>query len=369
MKKNSPQDIFSKITVDNLSVFDKLTRITLVNKLFFTQQLEVMVRTGFPLARALRTINVQMENKRFKLIIDQIRKEVERGSPLSKATARYPKVFSETFVSMIAAGEASGKLDEVLKRLTIQLKKSHELRTKVKNALTYPVIVLITMVVVGIVMMVFVLPKITSLYTDVDAELPLPTRMLIGFTDFLVANGIFVALALIILIVLLIRFIRTDQGKRLFHSILLRLPIAAAIIKKLNLANFSRTLSSLLKTDIPIVETFKIISRAASNVLYKEHLARAAEELKKGVSVKETLEKNPDLFPPLITQIINIGEESGTLDSISEEAAIFYEEEVSQTMDNLATIIEPLLMLILGLAVGAVAVAIVMPIYSLVNQF
>ncbi|PIY97286.1 MAG: hypothetical protein COY66_00105 [Candidatus Kerfeldbacteria bacterium CG_4_10_14_0_8_um_filter_42_10] len=361
-KKNKEQSSKNK-----LSFMKRHARITLVNKLFFTQQLEVMARTGFSLSRALETISLQMENRRFKQIIENMKAIVEKGSPLSKAASEYPKVFSETFVSMVAAGESSGKLDEALKRLTIQLKKSHEIRTKIKNALTYPAIVLIAMVAIGIAMLIFVLPKITAIYEESGTKLPLPTRVLIGTSDFIIANGIYISILIIVLIIALLRYVKTPRGKKLFHKILLVLPIVGPIIRKINLANFSRSLSSLLQTDIPIVETFKIISRTSSNIYYKEYLANAAEELKKGVSVKNILEKDRTLFPPLITQIINIGEESGTLDTISEEIANFYEEEVSQTMANLATIIEPVLMLILGVGVGAIAVAVVMPMYSLVN--
>lgn len=343
-------------------------RITLVQRLFFVQQLEIMVRTGFSLAKALETISLQIDHEGFKKTILQMREDVEKGTPLSKSASKYPKIFSETFVSMLEAGEVSGKLDEVLRRLTIQLKKSHELRTKVKNALTYPVIVSIAMVAIGIAMMIFVLPNITSLYTEAQADLPLPTRMLIGFSDFISAYSIYIFVVVALLIFLLVRYVKTDKGKKIYHTLLLKIPIVAPIIKKINLANFSRSLSSLLKTDIPIVETFLIISRASNNIIYKTFLKQSAEELKKGISVRETLEKNPELFPPLITQIVNIGEESGTLDAASEDMADFYEEEVSNTMENLAAIIEPILMLAIGVAVGAIALAVVMPIYSLVGQ-
>ncbi|MFA6391434.1 MAG: type II secretion system F family protein [Patescibacteria group bacterium] len=351
-----------------LSFFKSHKRITLVQKLFFVQQLEIMVRTGFSLAKALETISLQVEHEGFKKTILQMREDVEKGTTLSKASAKYPKIFSETFVSMLEAGEASGKLDEVLRRLTIQLKKSHELRSKVKNALTYPIIVTIAMIVIGIAMMIFVLPNITSLYSDAEANLPLPTKVLIGLSDFMAAYAIYVILGTALLIFLIMRYIKSPSGKKLFHTLLLKIPIASPIIKKINLANFTRSLSSLLKTDIPIVETFLIIARSSKNVIYKEYLNQAAEELKKGVSVCQTLEKNPDLFPPLITQIINIGEESGTLDATTEDMAIFYEEEVANTMDNLAAVIEPVLMLVIGVAVGGVALAVIMPIYSLVGQ-
>jgi type IV pilus assembly protein PilC len=357
-----------KLKKKKQSFFRARKRITLVQRLFFVQQLEIMVRTGFSLAKALETISLQIEHDGFKKTILQMREDVEKGKPLSKAASKYPKIFSETFVSMLEAGEASGKLDEVLRRLTIQLKKSHELRTKVKNALTYPVIVTIAMIAIGIAMMIFVLPNITSLYTEAQADLPLPTRMLMGFSDFISSYSIYVFSTLAIFIFLLVRYVKTPKGMRLYHTMLLKLPIVAPIIKKINLANFTRSLSSLLKTDIPIVETFLIISRASKNVVYKDYLKQSSEELKKGISVRETLEKNPDLFPPLITQIVNIGEETGTLDTTSEDMANFYEEEVSNTMENLAAIIEPILMLVIGVAVGAIALAVVMPIYSLVGQ-
>ncbi|MFA6524725.1 MAG: type II secretion system F family protein [Patescibacteria group bacterium] len=351
-----------------VSFFQKRKRITLVQRLFFVQQLEIMVRTGFSLAKALETISLQIEHPGFKQTVLQMREDVEKGTTLSKASAKYPKIFSETFVSMLEAGEVSGKLDEVLRRLTIQLKKSHELRSKVKNALTYPVIVTIAMVLIGLAMMIFVLPNITSLYTDAQANLPLPTKILIGFSDFMAAYAVYVFPGVALVVFLLMRYVKTQKGKKIFHTLLMKIPIASPIIKKINLANFTRTLSSLLKTDIPIVETFLIISRSSKNVIYKEALNKAAEELKKGVSVCQTLEKSPELFPPLITQIINIGEESGTLDATTEDMAVFYEEEVSNTMENLAAIIEPVLMLVIGVAVGGVALAVIMPIYSLVGQ-
>lgn len=363
----APSDI-KKSKEKKPSFFKSHRRINIVQRLFFVQQLEIMVRTGFSLAKALDTISLQIDHPGFKQTILQMREDVEKGTTLSKASAKYPKIFSETFVSMLEAGEVSGKLDEVLKRLTIQLKKSHELRSKVKNALTYPTIVTIAMVLIGLAMMIFVLPNITSLYSDAQANLPLPTKLLIGLSDFMAAYAIYVFAGIGIIVFLIYRYAKTDSGKKLFHTMLLKIPVASPIVKKVNLANFTRTLSSLLKTDIPIVETFLIISRSSKNVIYKSALNQAAEELKKGVSVCQTLEKNPSLFPPLITQIINIGEESGTLDATAEDMAVFYEEEVSSTMDNLAAVIEPILMLVIGVAVGGVALAVIMPIYSLVGQ-
>lgn len=344
-------------------------RIKPAEKIFFTQQLEVMVRTGFSLAHGLKTLAKQIENKRLREITLNLNRQIEQGSTFAKSLNTYPDVFPEIYRSMIAAGESSGKLDESLKRLAIQMKKMYELKSKVKGAMIYPGIVLSAMLSIGTFMFIFVMPKIIDIYREAEANLPLPTRIVIAFTNFITHFGIFVLIGLVALLFALFRFIKTKKGKRIYHQILLKLPIAKGIISKINIASFARNLSSLLKTDIPIVETFLIVSRTQGNVLYQEQLEKAAYELKTGITVTKILEKNPKLFPPVVTQIIAVGEQTGTLDTTTEELAVFYEEELAQTFANLATIIEPVLMLILGLGVGVLAVAVVMPIYSLVQQF
>lgn len=347
------------------SLLSRLSRIPVVQKIFFTQNLEVMIRTGFSLASALKTISQQTENKRFKEVIVNIQRDVESGVAFSNALAKYPHIFSELFVNMIASGEISGKLDEVLKRLTIQMKKDHALMAKVKSALTYPVIVVIAMVGVAIAMMIFVIPKLLGVFSEAQVTLPLPTRILIGITDLMTQQGVWIALGLIVIVVAFYRLIKTKKGRSLYHKILLKAPIISPIIKNINLARFTRTLSSLLKTDIPIVQTFQIISKTLGNVHYANVMLVIAEKVKQGVSIVKTLEEEKALFPPIVTQMIAVGEESGTLDTISEEVANFYEDSVDQTMANLATIIEPIIMLILGAGVAFLAVSIILPIYSL----
>lgn len=343
-------------------------RISAVQKIFFTQNLEVMVRTGFSLANALKTLSLQTPNKKFREIITDIKNDVESGQTFTSALSKHKRVFSELFINMISAGEVSGKLDESLKNLTIQTKKEHEIIVKVRAALTYPAIVVIAMVGIGIGMMVFVIPQMMSIFEEWGSKLPLPTLILISLSKFLTSNGLYVAIGLIILIFILIRAIKTKRGKFIFHKILLKTPILSSILIKVNLARFSRSLSSLLKTDIPIVQTFEIISKVLGNVYYKQAMLESAQRVKKGISIVKTLEDKPDLFPPIITQMIAVGEETGTLDTISEEIANFYEADVDQTMGNLSVIIEPVLMLILGAAVAAMALAIIMPMYSLVQQ-
>ena len=342
-------------------------RISRVQKIFFTQNLEVMVRTGFSLSKALKTLALQTPNKNFRKVISDLQHDVESGQTFTNALSKHKKVFSELFVNMISAGEVSGKLDESLKNLTVQIRKEHELITKVRSALTYPAIVVIAMIGIGIAMMIFVIPQMMAIFEEMEAELPLPTKILMGLSTFITSNGIIVAIVLVIVIFILSRIVRTKKGKFVFHRILLKTPILANVLKKIYLARFARTLSSLLKTDIPIVQTFEIIAKILGNVHYKEAMNNSAQKVKKGISIVKTLEEKSELFPPIITQMISVGEESGSLDTISEEIANFYEADVDQTMSNLSVIIEPVLMLVLGAAVAVMAMAIILPMYSLVE--
>ncbi len=344
---------------------EKFRRVSLSQKIFFVQQLGIMIKTGISLSIALRTLAEQAASKHFRRILTDLRLQVEKGNTLSKSLEKYQKIFGELFINMVRAGETSGKLEEVLKQLFIQMKKDHDIIAKVRGAMIYPLIVVTMMLAIGILMMVYVIPNITVVFKEVNVPLPLATRIMIGLSDFLLKNGIWVLLGIIILSIPLGIIIKSPKGKYQFHQIILHLPIFGKIIRKINIARFCRTLSSLLKTDIPIVQSFEITSRILSNLLYREALMEAKEKIKKGISIEESLRPYIKFFPPVILQMISVGEDTGTLDEILEESAIFYEEDVSQTMSDLPTVIEPVLMVILGIGVGAMAVAVIMPMYSL----
>lgn len=355
-----------KLPVLKKHFYDRVfNQVSLVQKLFFTQNLEVMVRTGFSLSLALQTLGEQMTNKYFKQVIHQLSADVRSGVSFSNALTKHPSVFSDIFISMISAGELSGKLEEVLKRLTTQLKKDHQLTTKVRNALTYPIIVVGAMIAIGIAMSIFVIPKLLVVFTESKVELPMATKVLIGTSNILLHQGYLIAIGAVGLIMLFARLLKRRAVRHWVDRIMLSAPIMGPIIKKIHLAKFSRTLSSLLETDIHIVESFQIISKILSNSLYRETVIKASEQLKSGVSIAKVLAEQPKLFPPLLIQMITIGEQSGTLDQISSEMALFYEADVDETMGNLSTIIEPVLMLLLGVAVAFLAVAVLLPIYSL----
>lgn len=350
------------------ALLEKLQRISLTDRAVFTQNLYVMMKSGIPLAKSLAVLSEQTNNKRFRGILNALKLDIEQGKSFSKALEEYPKYFSEVYVNMIAAGEASGKLDSILEQLAIQLKKERVLLGKIRGALTYPIIVIVAMIAIGVAMMIFVIPRIAEIYVEAQATLPLPTRILIAVSTFLVKNGP-LSLGMLILVVFFLRFfLRRRSGRRMFHTLILRMPIGGTIVKKVNLARFSRTLQALLKTDIPIVQSFQIIEHTLGNVHYQEAMARAAQSLSKGVTIVESLSKWPRLFPPMVTQMISIGEESGRLDELANEIATFYEEDIDETMSSFSSIIEPILLLILGVGVAAMAVAILLPMYSLTEQ-
>lgn len=342
-----------------------LSSISLKEKLFFVQHLGLMLKSGISLARALKTLADQSENKYFKLILTDVATRVEKGSSFAESLEGYRKVFGDLFLSMIDAGELSGKLEEVLKQLFVQMKKEHQLVSKVKGAMTYPAVILMAMFGIGAFMLVVVVPKITAMFDELNAELPLATKILIGASDAIRNNGILVVISLVISITAISKILHTYKGKYVFQTIMLRVPVFSIIIKKINLARFARNISSLLKTDIMIVKCFQITANVLGNLHYKEALNDMAQVIKQGGKLNEAVKAYPHLFTPVVVQMIAIGEETGELDNILMELAEFYEDEVDQIMENLPTIIEPLLILALGLGVGGVAVAIVMPMFAI----
>lgn len=365
-ENNKLQNIEEKTVIDKINDFlITLSKVSLKEKLFFVQHLGLMLRSGISLSKAAKTLSKQTKNKYFQKILDDIAKSVDSGSSFTDSIKPYEKVFGDLFINMIQAGEASGKLEEVLEQLFIQMKKEHTLISKVKGALTYPVVILFAMIVIGIFMFTIIVPKITASFVEMDAELPLPTQIIIKVSDAFQHHGLLSAIVIITFIIAFFKIIKTKKGKYVFDLFLLKMPIISPIVKKINLARFSRNISSLLKTDIMIIKSFQITADVLGNTHYKNALRNMSQKIKKGEKISDIVETYPNLFTPIVAQMIAIGEETGELDNILIELAEFYEEEVDQIMENLPAIIEPLLILVLGTAVGGVAVAIIMPMYSL----
>jgi type IV pilus assembly protein PilC len=358
----------SKSTMDKINEFLLIfSRVPSSEKLFFVQHLSVMLKAGVSLLISLQTLAKQTKNLLFVKVLNDISANVEKGKSLTESLKTHEKVFGELFVNMIEAGETSGKLENVLGQLYIQMKKQHELVSRVKGALTYPAVVLFAMSGIGIFMMIMVVPKITSMLTDFNTELPFATKILIGISNSLVSHGIVWGIGFAAFVFAVYKTLQTYQGKYYFQIFLLNMPIISTIVKKINLAKFARTVSSLLKTDIMIIKTFQITANVLGNLHYRKAVLEMAERIKKGGTINEVIAMYPKLFSPIVIQMVAIGEQTGELDNILVELAEFYENEVDQTMENLPSIIEPLLILVLGGAVGAMAVAIIMPMYSITS--
>ena len=353
----------------NVWVTNHLTHISFDQKILFVHNLYIMIKAGLSLVAALKILSQQISNKRLKTIISEIKEQIEKGRQLSEVLGDYPAVFPPIYVSMIGAGEVAGKMEEALHQVVTQMKKSRELYSKIRGALVYPAVVLTAMVGIGIQMVVFVLPKLLVMFDDVGAELPLSTQILIKIVRFTENHGLLLAAMIIAAITGLVWLLKQPKVKRATHKANLYLPIAGTIIKKINLASFTLTLSSLLESTIPIIDAVRITGSVQTNLTYREALIHVSEALKKGVPLSETLAVYPHLFTPMVVQMIMVGEESGQVDQMLRELSEFYGNEVDNTMKNFSTIVEPVIILIMGAAVAALAVSVIMPMYSLAQNF
>lgn len=344
---------------------DHLTRVPVMQKILFVHNLSIMVKAGLSIVEGLKILAEQVENPRLKGVIGEIKGQVEKGRQLSEALTDYPEIFPPIYVSMIGAGEAAGKMEEALTQVSNQMKKSHELTSHIKGAMVYPAVVLFAMAGVGVFMVVFVLPKILSMFVEMNVELPLATKILILVVNSVQNYGIIIAVVLAAFIYFMIWLLKKPKPKHIFHTILLKLPIFGAVMRKINIARFTLTLSSLLQSAIPIIEAVKITSSVEGNVRYRDDLLAVAEALKKGETLSDSLSKAGDRFPAMVVQMIMVGEQSGEVEFMLKELAEYYSNEVDETMKNFSTIIEPVLILMLGIGVAGIAVSVIMPIYTL----
>ena len=345
-----------------------LTRVKMVEKILFISHLKTMVKAGLSLVESLKILNKEIENKKLRAVIGEIKDGVEQGKQLSEMLLMYPKIFPVIYVNMIGAGETAGKMEESLEQVAIQMKKSHELTSKIRGAMMYPAVILVAMVGIAIEIVFFVLPKLMVMFKDFGAELPLPTKILIAIVDAGQNYGIFMLIGTIAIIIGTYFILKNYKVRHGLHALTLKIPIFGKIVKKISLARFTMTLSSLLESTIPIIDATKICSDVQSNIIYKENLLAVSESLKKGESLSDILSEYPKTFPPMVTEMIMVGEQSGKTEEMLRELSEYYSGEVDTTMKNFTTIIEPVIILILGVAVAGIAVAVIMPMYSLAQN-
>jgi len=344
-----------------------LQRVSLVDKIMFTRNLRVMIAAGVSFPRALKILSDQSRNKKFKGILLKIREEIIRGKSFSDTLSRYPNIFSELFSNMVKVGEETGTLENVLNVLTQQMEKEHEIKSKIQGAMIYPAVIILAMLGIGIVMLIMVVPKLASIFSELNVELPLTTRIVIFVGNFLAKFWYTVPFGVLAVVILLKVVPKTKLGKLVFDTLVLKIPIIGPIIKKTYSARTIRTLSSLIAAGVPIVRSLEIVSGSLGNIYYKKAISEAAEGVRKGAKLSEVLKKYEDIYSNLVIQMIEIGEETGETSTILQKLAEFYEEEVANATKNLSAIIEPILMLIVGAIVGFFAVSMIQPMYSMLQ--
>jgi type IV pilus assembly protein PilC len=362
-----PTQITEKTTSPLSGWLQRLRGVSAEELMVVTRQLATMVSAGLPLARALEILVAQTRNPRFREILSSSLRDVQAGASLSSTLEKHQEVFSPIYVNLVKAGEASGSLDKILQRLAENLEKRHQFVGRTKGALIYPAIVVFGIVVVFIIMMVFVVPKLTDMYRDLGAQLPLPTRVIIGISDFMIGFWWLMIVLSVGLMVLLARLNNTRQGRRYFTGLSMRLPIFGPIINQTQLAELARTLGLLISSGVPILESLDIAKGSVSNVLYRDSVERAAVTVEKGAPLSLALQSET-VFPPSVSQMIAVGEETGKVDEVLLKVAKFFEDEVDQSVRNLSSALEPMIMVILGIMVGFLILAVILPIYSLTSQ-
>lgn len=352
----------------HINFLDRIQGVSLKEKLFFTRNLSVMIASGLTIARALSNLSVQTSNKHFKAVLDNVYGDVQKGLALSDSLAKYPAIFNDLFVNMIRVGEIGGTLDESLDIITIQMEKDHELRSKVRGAMIYPAVIVFAMVIVGVIMLTYILPQILGVFGDMDVELPATTLFIIGVSDLLQNHGILIGIAFVGGGIFFKAFSSTNIGKKMASFLLLKAPILKNIVIKVNCARFARIYSSLLHSGVSVVDSLNIVSNTLSNTFFKEALMEGRNKIQRGIELSSVIGEYPMIFPIIVAQMIRVGEETGKTEEMMVKLAEFYEEEVNQITKNLSSIIEPVLMLVIGSAVGFFAVAMLTPMYSVLEN-
>lgn len=343
-------------------------RIKTQDKINFAKNLGSMINAGLTVTRALSVMSKQTKSTALKELLAFLETEVNHGATLSDALAKRPKVFSALFVSMVKAGEESGSVAGSLAIVASQMEKSNSLVKKVRGALIYPAVIISVMIVLAILLLIFMVPTLTATFEGIGVELPLPTRILIGASDFLIENTLLVIAALLLLAFTAVGFFRSERGRNLFDIISLRIPVVGQMIKEVQVARTTRTLSSLISAGVEIVVALEVTTEVMQNHLYKEAMRHARGAIQKGETLSDIFGEYESIYPVFVGEMAAVGEETGKISEMLMGVANFYEEQVDQKTKDLSTIIEPVLMVIIGAGVGIFAISMLAPTYSLVDH-
>ncbi|MFO7986362.1 MAG: type II secretion system F family protein [Desulfatiglandaceae bacterium] len=355
--KEKPKDLFENIAFLQPTVKKK-------DIVIFTRQFSTMIDAGLPLVQGLSILAAQTENTTFRRILQEVVKDVEGGASLAEAMGKHPKVFNDLYVNLVAAGEVGGILDTILQRLANYIEKAEKLKARIKSAMTYPIIVVAIAIVVIAVILVFVIPVFEEMFADFGSALPLPTQLVVNMSRFVKGN-IHYIIGVMILLGLLFKFYRNSKsGRKRTDALSLKLPVFGPLLKKVAVANFTRTLGTMISSGVPIINALEIVAKTSGNVILEEVIMDVRSGISEGQPIAEPLSEN-DIFPSMVIQMISVGEATGALDSMLEKIADFYDDEVDTAVETLTSMLEPLLMIFLGGAIGGLVISMYLPIFKM----
>jgi type IV pilus assembly protein PilC len=355
--KPKPKDIFESVSWMQPKVKSK-------DIVIFTRQFSTMIDAGLPLVQGLTILAEQSENRTFKTILKEITKDVEGGSTLAEAMKKHPKVFDDLFVNLVAAGEVGGILDTILRRLADYIEKAEKLKSRIKGAMTYPLVVVAIAIIVIAVILIFVIPVFEDMFAGFGAALPAPTQLVVNMSRFMKGNFHFIIIAFVAIIVGLKQYRNSQQGRKTTDGLLLKLPIFGELLRKVAVARFTRTLGTMIQSGVPILDSLEIVARTSGNVILEEIIYEVRGSIAEGQTIAEPLSET-DIFPGMVVQMISVGEATGALDTMLAKIADFYDDEVDAAVDALTSMLEPLLMLFLGGSIGGLVVAMYLPIFQM----
>jgi type IV pilus assembly protein PilC len=355
--KPKPKDLFANISFMQPKVTNK-------DIVIFTRQFSTMIDAGLPLVQGLNILAEQAENPTFKSILRQLTKDVEGGSTLAEAMKKHPKVFDSLFVNLIAAGEVGGILDTILQRLATFIEKAEDLKSKIKGALTYPIVVIAIALIVIAVILIFVIPVFQDMFASFGQALPVPTQIVVNMSDFMKGNIHWIIIAIIAIAIAFKQYRNSKSGRKVTDTLSLKLPVFGDLLKKTAVARFTRTLGTMMSSGVPILDSLEIVAKTAGNVVIEEIIYEVRGSIAEGQTIAEPLSEN-DVFPGMVIQMISVGEATGALDTMLGKIADFYDKEVDTAVDALTSMLEPLLMLFLGGSIGGLVVAMYLPIFTM----
>ncbi len=357
--KEKPKDIF-----ENIAIFQP--KVTGKDIVVFTRQLSTMIDAGLPLVQCLQILAKQQSNTTFRKVLQEIQTDVETGTTLADSMRKHPKIFDNLYTNMIEAGELGGILDTILSRLAVFKEKAMALQKKIKGAMTYPAICLGISIIILVVILLFVIPVFAKMFADFGSALPLPTQIVVNMSDFVKSYFAHIAIGIFFLIFIFKKIYATEKGRLKIDAFLLHAPVAGDLIRKTAVAKFTRTLSTMLQSGVPILDALQVVAKTSGNKVIERSVIRVSDAIAEGRPIAEPLEET-GVFPNMVVQMINVGESVGALDTMLEKIADFYDEEVDQAVENLTAMLEPLMMVFLGGMIGGLVIAMYLPIFKMAS--